>query len=773
MQNITEIVWTIQLSKPMKNLLKNLMVVVFMRIIKKTKCNIFLLFLFLSIFLVQPATLFAGSKSEDKEALFDLSLEELLEVRVSNVATLTPTTWRQGPAAVTMITQEMIQASGARSLDKVLEIFVPNFQMMRNHFDPPAIGMRGVIGDHNDKILLLVNHRVMNHRLRSGAFSERDLPMLGDIHHVDVVRGPGSVIYGPGAVAGVINIVTYSGLSFSGFDVTLRQGAVERFSSVEMRYGHSFKDGSGLFIDYGLSDYSGADQDDSPYVLGKSFKTMGDEFEVKSGHSVPFKINDDHRSSRSELKHKLHVQYDNGPFTAWTRYTSGGSKTLLPRGAMDNPPIGGMPYGWSVDEFSGRQFAYQQLTLFADYDYQVNSDLDIVLALSYDLFDFEDIGPSDDPLFFAQRSWHETRSSREDEYFAEIMGRWRPSDSHFLALSLAWSHEIFGLESIGFPHEPATTNVQGRVHRWSTDTWSVASEYQWSINPYWTLFAGCRFDDHTYSDWLVSPRVALVFMPTDRDTAKFIVSQSVRRSGDDELRGQYLADGSNAEDEQIQSCELRYERQQNDHLWFAGSLFYENIELVARNPSSQRNDQVGEYDAWGLELELCYQSEGLFLTLSHSYTKMLSFDLADVQIVQPWSAEPYGYGDDLSSWSNHISKLHISYTLNPQWKINSNCQIYWGFPGAEDQTEYNNENLVVPWLGLSDPGYSKAFRPNCYLDLGVEYQPWESLTLRFDAYNILGWIDKDINKRNYIERGSDYRSEAAALGLMLKYRFLE
>jgi len=38
--------------------------------------------------------------------------------------------------------------------------------------------------------------------------SERDLPFLGDIEQIEVVRGPGSIVYGPGAVAMVIAIKT-------------------------------------------------------------------------------------------------------------------------------------------------------------------------------------------------------------------------------------------------------------------------------------------------------------------------------------------------------------------------------------------------------------------------------------------------------------------------------------------------------------------------------------------------------------------------------------
>ena len=45
------------------------------------------------------------------------------------------------------------------------------------------------------------------------------------------------------------------------------------------------------------------------------------------------------------------------------------------------------------------------------------------------------------------------------------------------------------------------------------------------------------------------------------------------------------------------------------------------------------------------------------------------------------------------------------------------------------------------------------------------------MTIRLNAYNILGWFDKDYNKRSYIKRFSDYRSEAASLAVEVSYRF--
>ena len=121
-----------------------------------------------------------------------------MKVEIISSATLTKTTPRLVPAAMTTITAEQIQACGTRSLFEVLDIYVPNLQWGENQWEADTLGLRGIISDRDDEYLLLVNGRNMNERTHYGAVSERDLVFLRDIHHIDVVRGPGSAMYGPG-----------------------------------------------------------------------------------------------------------------------------------------------------------------------------------------------------------------------------------------------------------------------------------------------------------------------------------------------------------------------------------------------------------------------------------------------------------------------------------------------------------------------------------------------------------------------------------------------
>ena len=182
---------------------------------RKSIFVLILLFVFAS-----GVPLSAKQEETTKSDIYEMSIDELMEVEIETPATLTKTKPRLVPSAVTTITQEDIWSSNARSLYELLDIYVPNLQWMRHHWEADVMGLRGIISDRNDKYLLLVNGRVINDHTHFGALSERDLVLLKDIDHIDIIRGPGSALYGPGAESMVINIITHSAQTFEGTDIT-------------------------------------------------------------------------------------------------------------------------------------------------------------------------------------------------------------------------------------------------------------------------------------------------------------------------------------------------------------------------------------------------------------------------------------------------------------------------------------------------------------------------------------------------------------------------
>ena len=116
-----------------------------------------------------------------------------------------------------------------------MELYVPNMLRMGVSGGAPQGRLRGIVGGRNHKTLLLVNGRAMNQRTIFWAVSERFLPMLGDIEAIEVVRGPGSAVYGSSAINGVVNIRTATGASRPGTEASFRQGVVECYTLGEIR----------------------------------------------------------------------------------------------------------------------------------------------------------------------------------------------------------------------------------------------------------------------------------------------------------------------------------------------------------------------------------------------------------------------------------------------------------------------------------------------------------------------------------------------------------
>lgn len=141
------------------------------------------------------------------EIIDELSLGELLAVELSSGSFL-ELDYKKSPVSMTIITSEMIKYSGARNMSELLEIFVPGFQYMYNKWNGTLWGMRGVANDRHTKLIYLVNGHKMNAQARDGFQGEVVLGLLNDIERVEVLRGPAGVIYGSGAIAGIVNVVT-------------------------------------------------------------------------------------------------------------------------------------------------------------------------------------------------------------------------------------------------------------------------------------------------------------------------------------------------------------------------------------------------------------------------------------------------------------------------------------------------------------------------------------------------------------------------------------
>jgi outer membrane receptor for ferrienterochelin and colicins len=156
-----------------------------------------------------------GSAIDEVTDIKELSLSDLLDTKV-DVASKKPQSTRETPGIVTVITRDDIVSSGARDLLDVL-VLVPGFSPGVDVEGIVNLGIRGQWG-HEGKILLLIDGQPMNELLYSTLQLANHYP-LESIERIEVIRGPGSAVYGGFAELAVINIITRDAASYEGVAV--------------------------------------------------------------------------------------------------------------------------------------------------------------------------------------------------------------------------------------------------------------------------------------------------------------------------------------------------------------------------------------------------------------------------------------------------------------------------------------------------------------------------------------------------------------------------
>ncbi len=163
----------------------------------------------------------APARAVATEDLLDLSLEELLDIRViatpkfsGRIADL--------PASVSVLRAEDIRAQGWRGLADALRS-LRGFNVTYDRAYSYA-GVRGLSppGDFKPRLTLLIDGIETNENIYDSALLGGEFPLDIDlVERIEVIRGPGASVYGGNASSGVVNVVTRSGASLNGGEASL------------------------------------------------------------------------------------------------------------------------------------------------------------------------------------------------------------------------------------------------------------------------------------------------------------------------------------------------------------------------------------------------------------------------------------------------------------------------------------------------------------------------------------------------------------------------
>jgi iron complex outermembrane receptor protein len=154
------------------------------------------------------------------------ALDSLLNTRISSAAKYEQTI-SEVAGAVTIVTADDIARFGYRTVAEVLAATRGFY--ISNDRNYTYVGTRGFSRptDYNNRILVLLDGQVTNEPIWGGAYVASEFGIsLSGVERIEIIRGPGSAIYGTGAVFGVINVVTKSGTQVEGASIAAHGGSL-------------------------------------------------------------------------------------------------------------------------------------------------------------------------------------------------------------------------------------------------------------------------------------------------------------------------------------------------------------------------------------------------------------------------------------------------------------------------------------------------------------------------------------------------------------------
>jgi len=264
----------------------------------------------------------------------------------------------EAPAIISVITPEQIEKLGVQTLTELMT-FIPGFSVADSYWKRQIVTSRGVkMTLYNDKVLMLINGipaydaAAMEHYL--------DVMPINAIKRIEIIRGPGSTLYGTNAFSAVINVITKDGEEHDGVDAYLKGGS---FATREggAAFGGSNNDFS-YFFSTTLKDNDGYLKEDILDEYGKKDNILYEH---------------DNSNFFTNLKYKDFAINSGYMFQKWSKFG----------------PLPGFIYGNNHSVGAGGRAYHEKFYLNAIFDKEINDKFSTKVTLHYDWMDKQtDIG---------------------------------------------------------------------------------------------------------------------------------------------------------------------------------------------------------------------------------------------------------------------------------------------------------------------------------------------------------------------------------------------
>ncbi|OQX05411.1 MAG: hypothetical protein BWK80_52225, partial [Desulfobacteraceae bacterium IS3] len=132
-------------------------------------------------------------------------------------------------ASITVITDRELKDMGARNLADALRT-APGIGLTQHAVGEWEIESRGIKTNFSEKVLFMLNSHPIDINLVNGgsvAGLRFDNLPVDNIHRIEIIRGPGSALYGANAFTALINVITMDGADINGIEISARGGSFD------------------------------------------------------------------------------------------------------------------------------------------------------------------------------------------------------------------------------------------------------------------------------------------------------------------------------------------------------------------------------------------------------------------------------------------------------------------------------------------------------------------------------------------------------------------
>ncbi len=500
----------------------------------------------------------------------EISLEELLKMEIPTVEAASKYKQKitEAPASVTIIGADEVKKYGYRTLADILRSAPGLYVSYDRNYS--FLGVRGFsLGDYNNRVLLLIDGHRLNNSLSDSAFIGSEFPLDVDlIERVEIIRGPGSSLYGNNAFFGVINVITRKGRDMAGNGAEV-SGEIASFDTYKGRvsYGNRFTNGLELLLSGTIYDSEGHDRlfykefDQPAHNNGVAENADRDAFKSFFG-SVSF--------------HDFSVE---GAFNTRDK-NNPTAQTVLDLGFND-------PRLRTTDD---RSFVNLK------YAHEFPDVVDVTAQVYYDRHDFKANYPFSGVLFTDQQA--------AEWWGTEVQLTKHLWERHTLTLGGEYRDD-FRQEERFSSSAPGTGGSEILTNR---QNYGIYLQGDFAVLTNLHLNAGFRYDQYGDFDPAFNPRLALIYNPFGQSVFKVLYGTAFRAPNFFELRhSPPPAPVYNVKPETITPYELVYEQGIGDHLRSSVAGFYNQIDDLIRFNSElrhQRYENLSGAEAKGVELSM-------------------------------------------------------------------------------------------------------------------------------------------------------------------------